>query len=151
MSKRLMLVLGVVLVVGAVVGTTLAVGQGGSSNNTLSARLTPTSNSKDTAGQGAAAVTIVGTRVCLAISFGGLSNVAAAHIHKGAAGTNGPIVVDPKFTGTGGVRGTLGRCVVPNTGTTAAQIRSNPAGYYVQIHTANTPTGAVRGQLRRSS
>jgi hypothetical protein len=151
MSKRLMLVLGVVLVVGAAVGTTLAVGQGGSSNNTLTARLTPPSGSKDTGGQGAAAVTIAGTRVCVAISFAGLSNVAAAHIHRGGRGTNGPIVVDPKFSGTGGARGTLGRCVTPNAGTTAAQIRSNPGGFYVQIHTANTPSGAVRGQLRRGS
>jgi hypothetical protein len=150
MSKRLMLVLGVVLLVGAIVGTTIAVGQG-STNNTLTGRLTPASGSKDPDGQGAAAVTIIGNRVCLAISYAGLSRVAAAHIHRGGRGTNGPIVVDPKFTSRSGSRGTLGACVTPNAGTSVSQIRSNPGGFYVQIHTASTPTGAIRGQLRRGS
>jgi CHRD domain-containing protein len=152
MSKRLMLVVAVVLVVGSAIGVTFAGAQGGADDNAnaLTARLSPPSGSQDTNGVGAAAVTISGTRVCLAISFSGLSRVAAAHIHRGARGTNGPVVVDPKFTGASGTRGTLGRCVTPNAGTTAAQIRSNPRGFYVQIHTQRTPAGAVRGQLRRA-
>ena len=151
MSKRLMLVVGVVLVVGSAVGTTIALGQGGSSSNSLTARLTGNNENPraDANGVGAAAVTIVGNRVCLAISYGGLARVAAAHIHRGARGQNGPIVVDPKFTGGPGARGTLGRCVTPNAGTTAAQIRSNPGGFYVNVHSSEFPGGAIRGQLSR--
>jgi CHRD domain len=152
MSKRLMLAVATVLAVGSAVGATIALGQGGGgSNTTLTARLTGNNESPrgDANGVGAAGVTIVGNRVCLAISYGRLARVAAAHIHRGARGQNGPIVVDPKFTGGSGARGTLGACVTPNAGTTVSQIRSNPGGFYVNVHTSEFPGGAIRGQLSR--
>jgi hypothetical protein len=152
MSKRLTLAVAVAFVVASAAGATIALGQGGGgSNDTLTARLTGNNESPrgDTNGKGAAGVTISGNRVCLAISYSDLSRVAAAHIHRGARGQNGPIVVDPKFTGGPGARGTLGRCVTPNPGTTAAQIRSNPGGFYVNVHSSEFPGGAIRGQLSR--
>jgi hypothetical protein len=65
------------------------------------------------------------------------------HIHIGAAGVNGIIVVDLPGTWVGG---TL-------TGTTTgdptviAAIHANPAGYYVNVHNTPCPGGVVRGQL----
>jgi hypothetical protein len=65
----------------------------------------------------------------------------AAHIHKGAAGTSGPIVVilneppSPKA------------CVMA-AGPVLQGIAADPSGYYVNIHSNAYPGGAVRGQLQ---
>jgi hypothetical protein len=64
----------------------------------------------------------------------------AAHIHKGPAGTSGPIVVVLSPT-------------TAHTCTAAARpvldgIASDPGGYYVNVHTNQYVNGAVRGQLQ---
>lgn len=63
----------------------------------------------------------------------------AAHIHQGPAGTDGPIVVV--------LQAAQGRNCVPAAPPVIRGIESNPAGYYVNIHTSQYPNGAVRGQL----
>jgi hypothetical protein len=68
---------------------------------------------------------------------------AAAHIHRGAAGTNGPVIVPfepPGATGT-----STGCTETPAA--TIDQILANPAGFYVNIHTREHPGGAIRAQL----
>ena len=62
----------------------------------------------------------------------------ADHIHVGAAGTNGGVVVN--------LAGGLSGCVSADADLIKA-IRQNPAGYYVNLHTALNPVGEVRGQL----
>ena len=76
-------------------------------------------------------------------SFSGLtSNINNAHIHGGAAGTNGPVAVPLSFAGT--TSGTV-------TGT--ATVRSTFADSminglsYVNIHTVNFGAGEIRAQL----
>lgn len=85
--------------------------------------------------------------------------VFAAHIHKGGAGVNGPIVVPFFNTGFGtpshatsfsGCQENVSRALIE-------AIQDNPAGYYVNVHTSCAgqpsscgpafPGGAVRGQL----
>ena len=73
------------------------------------------------------------------------SNVEGAtdmHLHKGAAGTNGPVVVSLDARTINGPR----TCVLVATDLAKA-IVANPAGFYVNIHTAARPAGATRGQL----
>jgi CHRD domain len=67
----------------------------------------------------------------------------AAHIHKGAAGTNGPVVVP--FTAPG-ADGTSSGCATA-TGSIIDDILADRSGYYVNVHTKEHPAGAIRAQL----
>ena len=72
---------------------------------------------------------------------------AGAHIHFGAAGASGPIVVQLAAPGSGG---TSRGCVPASRAIVRAILRS-PAGFYVNVHTTDFPGGAIRGQLRGTS
>jgi len=65
------------------------------------------------------------------------------HIHEGAKGVAGPVVVpftppDPNGTANG--------CTKPDAAL-VTRIMQNPANFYVNVHTSDFPAGAVRGQL----
>jgi hypothetical protein len=67
----------------------------------------------------------------------------AAHVHLGAVGINGPILVPltaPDATG-------MSQGCVNASRVLVGQILANPAGYYVNVHTTDFPGGAIRGQL----
>jgi hypothetical protein len=74
-------------------------------------------------------------------SIKGISKVTASHIHKGAKGTSGNVVV-PLFTGALKMKG----CVKAAKSLITA-IEKHPAGYYANIHTVKYPAGAIRGAL----
>jgi hypothetical protein len=80
--------------------------------------------------------------LCYRLSVAGTDAPVAAHIHEGAAGTNGPVVVpfDAPVDG-------LGKGCVDVDNALLHAIVANPGGYYVNIHTAAYPAGVVRGQL----
>ena len=67
----------------------------------------------------------------------------AAHIHRGATGVNGPVVVP--FTAPGADGNALG--CAPTTAALMDEITGNPAGFYVNVHTKEHPAGAIRAQL----
>lgn len=84
--------------------------------------------------------------VCYDISnVRGLANVTGAHIHRGAAGTNGP----PILTLTRAEEGAFTNCV-SRSEWTEDFLENDPTGFYFQIHTAEYPNGAIRGQIRRN-
>src|SRR5262245_52275424 len=95
-------------------------------------------------GSGTALVTLNQgqAEVCWDITGGGLTSpVILAHIHQGAAGTNGPVVVDFMEPVNG-----LNGCVHADAGL-IKEIRQNPAAFYVNVHTTMFQAGEVRGQL----
>ena len=76
-----------------------------------------------------------------------VSNIAparAAHIHEGVAGVAGPVVVHLKAPANGVSSGT-----VTVSEDLIKEIRKNPSAYYVNVHNAEFPGGAVRGQLSK--
>lgn len=76
-----------------------------------------------------------------------VSNIApptAAHIHIGAAGVAGGVVVnlDIANNGLSGSVGGIDRDLIK-------AIRQNPENYYINVHNSDFPPGAVRGQLSK--
>ena len=84
--------------------------------------------------------------VCWQLEVANIAPATAAHIHHAAAGVNGPVVV-PLSPPTGG---TSSGCV-DATRLLITDIMHNPEDYYINVHNAEYPGGAVRGQLSRSS
>lgn len=70
----------------------------------------------------------------------GISTPNAAHIHKGGKGVAGPVVIP-----FGSAYKASGCVKAPKK--TIEAIETKPTGYYVNIHNAAFPGGAVRGQL----
>lgn len=85
--------------------------------------------------------------VCFDLSWAGIDGtVTAAHIHVGAAGVAGDVVV-PLFAGSLAGTDRASACVAGVSEELIKAIRQNPESYYVNIHSDVFPAGAVRGQL----
>ncbi len=79
------------------------------------------------------------------ITYSNIANPAAMHIHTGAAGEGGGVLV-PLNVEMGGEAGTL----VGSTSGDAASVMAilaSPSDYYVNIHNGDFRSGAIRGQL----
>ncbi len=97
---------------------------------------------------GSARIRVSKGEVCFSITTHGLSTAAfAAHIHEGAAGVNGAVVLDFDWATNGGAENASG-CVAAESSLIRA-IRQQPENYYVNVHNSTVPSGAVRGQLHR--
>jgi hypothetical protein len=84
----------------------------------------------------------LGTEVCYALRVSNLGTVTAAHIHEGRNGTSGPIAVtlkDPVPEPT--------KCV-ETTPSIISGLTSGDRAFYVDVHTAEFPDGAIRAQLK---
>ena len=82
-------------------------------------------------------------RVCVEVEAEHLAgDVVAGHIHVGAAGVNGGVVVDLGVDGAD-----FEGCVDGVDPGLLREIARDPGGYYVNIHTTAVPSGEIRGQL----
>lgn len=79
-------------------------------------------------------------------------NGRAAHIHKGKAGENGPVVANLAWPQDGQAADCLDARLRPAQfpvgDAVVADILANPGNYYVNVHNSEFPGGAIRGQLR---
>ncbi len=81
-------------------------------------------------------------RLCYTISSQGLVKATMAHIHKGAAGVAGDVVVTLTVDNKGNSKDCMD---VPKA--VADAIAASPGDYYVNVHSDAFPKGAIRGQL----
>ena len=90
-------------------------------------------------------------RVCFRLSWRRITPPAAAHIHEGRRGVAGPVVVT-LFASTAPLPATIhavGGCARDVPRSLIREIRQHPRHYYVNVHNADFPAGAIRGQLHR--
>ena len=76
---------------------------------------------------------------CYALKADKIAAATMAHVHSGAAGANGRPVATIALTDD--------NCMAIEPDLLRAMI-ANPENYYVNIHNAEFPAGAVRGQLQ---
>lgn len=103
-------------------------------------------NPGDPDGSGTASITLDPEtgEVCWNMTATGIMPVTQSHIHTGAAGVSGGIVVDLDVDG---FEGSSEGCTSDVEAATINDILANPAGFYVNLHTPDFPAGAIRGQL----
>ena len=125
---------------------------------TLSAanEVPPVTNA-ESSGLGAVQVSISGGTATFHFQlsgFPGNTTVVGAHIHPGAAGVNGPVIVNTGVSGAAPLvltNGT-GEFNASSIAIDAALVQSivnNPGGFYFNVHSPLNPGGFARGQLMR--
>ena len=99
----------------------------------------------DTDGSGTASIRLNQgqKQVCFDLSVSNIATATAAHIHRGATTAAGPVVV----TLTAPATGTSTGCVDNVSEELIKELRQSPENFYVNVHNAEFPNGAVRGQL----
>jgi hypothetical protein len=140
--------LGLALSTSAVLAATTLAATPSSAAKKITASLTGPAETKkgDPDGKGSATVTInaARTRVCYTLSVTGIAKATAAHIHKAAAGKDGPPVLPLKAPSTGSSHD----CVAVEAAL-GKNLAADPDDYYVNVHNADYPAGAIRGQLKK--
>ena len=91
--------------------------------------------------------------LCIDMAADGLgSEVTDAHIHEGTAGTSGPPVIPiGRPTSSAGDTDTWTDVCVEVDGALLDRLIAEPEAFYANVHTAELPKGAVRGQLTAAS
>lgn len=80
--------------------------------------------------------------VCFKLTAENIEEATAAHIHRGAADVAGPVALEITAPAGGSSEG----CTVAEA-SLIDELSTNPAGFYVNVHNAEFPDGAIRGQL----
>jgi hypothetical protein len=105
----------------------------------------PNPGDPDGMGHATLRVNLGQNQVCYDIMVENIAPATMAHIHKAGPDAAGPPVMPLKAPGGDGK--------VKDCATASAEvvkdILQNPTGYYVNVHNAEFPAGAVRGQLSK--
>jgi hypothetical protein len=100
----------------------------------------------DRNGGGSFSAVIDGQELCYGLAVRDIGKPTAAHIHRGGPNTAGDIVVPLDSLPTSGDPGSSAGCTELSR-SLVRQIRRNPTRFYVNVHNARFPDGAIRGQL----
>lgn len=107
----------------------------------------------DTDAAGRFEAELVDGRLCVDMDVAGLSAaVTGAHVHDGAAGTSGAVLVDVGAPGEALGGEALWRDACTDVSDDVIErLAAAPDQHYVNVHTGAFPDGAVRGQLAVAS
>ncbi len=107
----------------------------------------PAVNDKD--GAALEFIKVKGDKVSVAVTWRGTGKPTLLHIHQGAKGTNGGVKVDfTKLLDKAKGHSVTGTVKVTD-GALLDALKSDPGAFYANLHTAEFPGGAVRGQLHK--
>jgi hypothetical protein len=85
------------------------------------------------------------------VNTSGIVSPLLSHIHGGAAGTNGNVLINfatgPAQIPNGRTNGTISVAGLSASDLTALASASTASGYYVNVHSSAFPGGEIRGQL----
>jgi hypothetical protein len=84
------------------------------------------------------------SEICWRLYARGVDTATEAHIHRSAAGSAGPAVLSLAAPGTNG----QSTGCAPIAQDLALEIATRPFNFYIDVHNAAFPSGAIRGQLR---
>ena len=81
-------------------------------------------------------------QICVTLQVSDIAPATAAHIHRGRVGEAGPpvLTLDPPSDGKSENCVRVARAL-------ADEINAAPADFYINVHNAEFPKGALRGQL----
>ena len=110
----------------------------------------PTGGAGDPDGTGTARISVNygQARVCWNLTVANIATPIRAHIHRAPALTNGPIVVG-FFNATPSTLSGCTSTTQPIDRAILKDIIQHPQNYYVNVHNAAFPGGAIRGQLAK--
>lgn len=129
----------------ALVASLAMAGLVAAAETTLTAQLSGDAET-DEDGTGTATVVLdpeAGT-ACWEMTVENVDPITVSHIHEGAEGVDGGVVVDLDVDGFEGSSEGCNEAADPEI---LQSIIDNPAGFYVNVHTEELPAGAIRGQL----
>ena len=129
---------------GAVRGQVLGDGAGHSSLAGTLRGFREVGSAGDPDGDGFGIVTFDDSMAHFYFNAANVATPTAAHIHMGTSAENGPVIVDTLASFTDG--NSITAIDVDND--LAMQILASPDHYYFNVHNADHPAGAIRGQLR---
>ncbi|MGW6060845.1 CHRD domain-containing protein [Streptomyces sp. NPDC055189] len=94
-------------------------------------------------------VKVKGDKVSVSVKWRGTGKPTGLHIHQGIKGTNGGIKIEfTKLLDKSKGNSVTGTVRVADAAL-LAQLKANPGSFYANLHTAEFPGGAVRGQLHK--
>jgi hypothetical protein len=80
-------------------------------------------------------------RLCYRLGYDGIDQATMAHIHRGGPGQAGQPVIDLRLDANGD------EGCVPADPAVLHSLQDHPEAYYLNVHSAQYPDGAMRGQL----
>jgi uncharacterized protein (TIGR03437 family) len=91
-------------------------------------------------------------------AFPGAVTLTGLHIHSGAAGVAGPVTIGTDLSGTNSIVSQTGVGSIAKQAPAITQaaldtltgMMRDPSQYYVNLHSTESPSGVIRGQLQRA-
>lgn len=96
----------------------------------------------DAGGNFSAELNLTKGSMCYMLEVDGLDKITMAHIHEGAEGSDGPVVVPLEVSKPG-----ADDTCMPVDKAVLEKIAKSSKDFYVNVHNEDFPAGAIRGQF----